>query len=261
MTHIIKAFEYFYTNQSPLYLINEKCFYFQNEEWNDGKFKNGNNWCSHKFGYNEIMGHTHPIRNSGHQSEVNYYPSFEDIIYPIKNAENLINVIITPIGIYEAKYELKDYKIDIDPSFNKLITETLYPIYILTSDMKNNMNLEKIKELIGRNLIQHISYTCSIITNYINDNILTHFPEKYNYSLTFYPIINNGIVGLSRHIKQKIKKQKIKKQKIKKQKIKKQKIKKQKVKKTKVKKTKVKKTKVKKPKVKKTKVKKQILYF
>ena len=39
----------------------------------------------------------------------------------------------------------------------------------------------------------------------ITETILINFPKKYNYSLTFYPLINSGRMGLSKSKKSKIK--------------------------------------------------------
>ena len=210
MTHITKAFEQLYIIPNPLSLLNEECFYFHNDNWIIGTYQNGNNWCSHHSGYQQIMGHTHPLRNSQHTTEVNYYPSAEDILYPIINNNNLINIIMTPIGIYEAKYELNDYTINIDSSFYKSITETFNHIYILTEEMVADLSLDKINSLIGRYLIQYIAETCTNISNFINENILINFPKNYNYSLTFYPLINSGLMGLSKVKKSKVKKSKVK---------------------------------------------------
>ena len=63
-----------YISPTPLSLLNEECFYFHNDKWIIGTYQNGNNWCSIHSGYIKIMGPIHPLLNSQHTTEVNYYP-------------------------------------------------------------------------------------------------------------------------------------------------------------------------------------------
>ena len=53
----------------------EVCLYYHDDDsWHNGTETSTPNLCTHKFGYNDIMGHTHPKRISGHPVEVNYSP-------------------------------------------------------------------------------------------------------------------------------------------------------------------------------------------
>ena len=102
---------------------NEVCLYYNNtnDDWHDGTYSSNPNNCTHSHKYSKIMGHTHPKRISVHKQEVNYYPSYEDITFPIYNNNNQTNYIVTPIGIFIATYELTYY--------NFTITEKLHNLY------------------------------------------------------------------------------------------------------------------------------------
>ena len=80
---------------------NEVCFYYHAEDdsWHNGTYESNPTTCNHSRGYIKIMGHTHPRRRSTHVEEVNYYPSYQDITYPIYNSINQKNYILTPIGV------------------------------------------------------------------------------------------------------------------------------------------------------------------
>jgi hypothetical protein len=190
---------------------NEVCLYYYDvdDSWHNGTYASNPTTCNHSQGYIKIMGHTHPRRMSTHAEEVNYYPSYQDITYPIYNSINQKNYILTPIGLFIATYELTGYNFTVSPDqeklYNEYINELFYPIHTMLSKMGKDLTLSAISKELTPNIIVHINHICKIITDYINSNILTHFPKK-DYNLTYIDIsqinkLSGGIYKKKTHKK------------------------------------------------------------
>jgi hypothetical protein len=172
---------------------NEVCFYYYDvdDSWHNGTYASNPTTCNHSHGYIKTMGHTHPRRLSTHAEEVNYYPSYQDITYPIYNSINQKNYILTPIGLFISTYELTGYNFTVSPDqeklYNEYINELFYPIHTILAKMGKDLTLSAISKELTPNIIVHINHICKIITDYINANILTQYPKK-DYNLTYIDI-------------------------------------------------------------------------
>jgi hypothetical protein len=172
---------------------NEVCLYYNNtnDNWDNGTYSSNPNNCTHSHGYRKIMGHTHPKRISVHKQEVNYYPSYEDITYPIYNSVNQTNYIVTPIGLFIATYELTDYNFNITKELRDLystnINQLFFPIHTILINMRNNLSLSEISKELTPNIILYIKGICTNITEYVNTNILINFPRQ-DYNLSYIDI-------------------------------------------------------------------------
>ena len=201
----------------------EVCLYYHDDDsWHNGTETSTPNLCTHKFGYNDIMGHTHPKRISGHPVDVNYYPSYHDIVFPIYNSINQKNYILTPIGLFISKYDLTGYNFNIDPQtenhYAGYINHLFFPIHTLLNNMVNDLSLRDISKQVTPNLITYIDDICSVVTTYVNTHILEQFPKEYE--LTYIDIHRIENLTGGRRTRRKIKTRKIKTRKIKTRKIK-----------------------------------------
>ena len=187
---------------------NEVCLYYNNanDNWDNGTDSSNPNNCTHSHGYSKIMGHTHPKRISGHKQEVNYYPSYEDITFPIYNNNNQTNYIVTPIGIFIATYELTYYNFTIteklDNLYYKNINQLFFPIHTMLFNMRNNLSLSEISKELTPNIILHIKDVCTNVTEYVNTNILKNFPRQ-DYNLSYIDINQINKLSGGRKVKTK----------------------------------------------------------
>ena len=187
---------------------NEVCLYYNNtnDNWDNGTYSSNPNNCTHSPGYSKIMGHTHPKRISIHKQEVNYYPSYEDITFPIYNSVNQINYIVTPIGLFIATYELTDYNFNITKElhdiYSKNINQLFFPIHTMLINMRNNLSLSEIIKELTPNIILHIKDVCTNVTEYVNTNILKNFPRQ-DYNLSYIDINQINKLSGGRKVKTK----------------------------------------------------------
>ena len=168
---------------------NEVCLYYYaaGDSWHNGTDMSTANTCNHNQGYHDIMGHTHPRRITAHPVEVNYYPSSQDIFFPIVNSQTQKNYILTPIGLFIAKYELTSgYKFNIDQQeydhYAKYINDLFFPIHTLTLNMEKDLSLDKISKQVTPNLITYVDDICNAVTAYVNSYVLQQLPKLYELS-------------------------------------------------------------------------------
>ena len=197
----------------------EVCVYYHDDDdsWHNGTEISTPNLCTHKFGYHDIMGHTHPKRISGHPVEVNYYPSYHDIVYPIYNSKTQKNYILTPIGLFVSNYDLTGYNFKIEQQaenhYAGYINHLFFPIHTLLHNMVNDLSLYAISKQVTPNLITHIDDICNAVTTYVNTHILEQFPKEYE--LTYIDIHQIENLSGGRRTRRKIKTRRIKTRRIK----------------------------------------------
>jgi hypothetical protein len=177
----------------------EVCFYYNNidDSWYDGTYSNTHRMCTHKFGYQNIMGHIHPLRNTIHPiypDEVNYYPSFEDIILPITQPINTKNYILTPIGLFISSYT-NDNSIDNIEKYRDDINSLFYPLHVLTNNFTTSHSLVDISQQINKSIEIHIYSICDSVKKYIIDNIVNG--RDYNLEYININRINSSNGGSS----------------------------------------------------------------
>lgn len=181
-----------------LNLPRERCFYYDenSDEWTDVTDVSEINSCTHRYGYRKVMGHTHPRRIQSQGSHamkyLNYYPSAGDILRPIIRTKVHLNVITTPLGIFEAEYTLDNYNFIMDPvhlrQYYDYISELFYPMNALTTNLAPGMSLREIQEEITPNFIIYMRDTCEVTEAFINEVILKNFPDEYVFSLRYTPM-------------------------------------------------------------------------
>ena len=181
----------------------ETCFIYSDRinKWTVSTNISKYNSCSSNL-ERPIMAHTHPLRigeHKTHKIEINYYPSYVDIMKPIKDDTNEVHLIITPIGIFIAIYK---HKIPIDHAFfdahKKMLDSIFYVLHCLNRDMtedKSQENILVIKKQKNGYDTSFVEEICQNITHYINYNILRHTQFPNDYSLSFVDIFNMSFLG------------------------------------------------------------------
>jgi hypothetical protein len=174
---------------------NEICFYYAEKIWTNETYHNPTNkQCSHNYGFQPVMGHIHPLRNTNHHEETNYYPSCPDIISPVIHPQNKINCTLTPIGLFIAEYELDGYKqLNTRDVYNLLCSEldgSFHALHTLTMNMRAGLSLSEVRRLVTPNLITYIDSMCENIEMAVNKYLIYDygFPKDFPFSLRYIDI-------------------------------------------------------------------------
>ena len=189
--------------------VNEVCFIWNDstKSWKDVTKTSSNRMCLHSVG-GRYMAHIHPLRNISHPTgteETNYYPSCPDILLPIIQPVVTDNYILTPIGLFIAKFELTDYapmdereiikifcSTQPNQSYKSDITsldEIFFPIHNLTSGMIPGTSLQSIAASMNDSLIALVNSLCHSISLYISLKLKSWgFPIDNQFTLEFIDI-------------------------------------------------------------------------
>jgi len=171
----------------------EKCYAYNGQIFTDKTGNNNYNFCEHVFDQSyTILAHIHPLRQSIHPAEVNYYPSLEDCIKPIYHLYCNVNYTLTPLGVFRASYNAHILPFNLQQEMTRDLNEIWFPIHTFTMNMVNDLSFRQVLGMITSPLNAHITSICQTISDTINDyltsiGIGSNVTEVY-YTLEFLPI-------------------------------------------------------------------------